>query len=220
MKKQSLILILVLILCISVIAYTDMIIRPGYVIKTAVKAPIFLLVPLLYSAMLKTESPVKTLKSGTSGLKQGLILGVAIYTLIVGFYLIINSLTDLSAIKTSLESNLGINRGNFIAIGLYVSICNSFLEEWFFRGFVFMQAKSRSRTFAYILSSLSFSIYHIAIMDGMFSLPLTALVLVALFVGGTIFNYLNEKNRNIYCSWFCHSFANAAMNTVGFMIFF
>ena len=40
-----------------------------------------------------------------------------------------------------------------------------------------------------------------------------------LIVGGCIFNYLNEKNDNIYPSWFVHMFANFAINTVGFILF-
>ncbi len=220
MQKRNIMLLILVALCILVIAYTDMIIRPGYIIKTAVKAPIFFLVPIIYSKFCGEYNPFSSLRSSSSGLKTALALGVAIYTAVVGFYLVANSLADLSGIKTSLEANLGINKDNFIAIGLYVAVVNSFLEEWFFRGFVFGQLRKSSRPTAYVISSLSFSIYHIAIMDGMFSLPLLLLTLLGLFLGGTIFNYLNEKNNSIYPSWFCHAFANFAMNTVGIMIFY
>ncbi|MFI3114589.1 MAG: CPBP family intramembrane glutamic endopeptidase [Clostridia bacterium] len=219
-KKQSISLAFLVTICIIIIAITDMIIKPPYIIKTCVKAPIFFFIPILYSKFYKCQSPFKFLKSNLQGLKIGLFLGIFIYSTIVITYLIANSLTDLSTIKTSLENNLGINAKNFFAIGLYVALVNSFLEEWFFRGFIFTEYKKHSRFFAYIMSSLSFSIYHIAIMDGMFNIFLQILVLLGLFIGGTIFNYLNEKNENIYSSWFCHSFANFAMNTVGFIIFF
>ena len=44
-------------------------------------------------------------------------------------------------------------------------------------------------------------------------------LLAGLFVGGCIFNYLNEKSESIYTSWITHMFANFAINTVGFMLF-
>ncbi len=220
MSKSNILLILLIAICIAAISYTDMVIRPPYFIKTMVKAPIFFLVPIVYCKFNKKENPFKILKPNPRGLKLGLILGISIYLIIVAFYLIARNFVDLSSIKTSLENNLGINKSNFFAIALYVCIVNSFLEEWFFRGFVFTEFKKTSRFAAYAVSSLAFSIYHFAIMDGMFNIFLTLLILFALFVGGTIFNYLNEKNENIFSSWFCHSFANFAMNTVGFIIFF
>ena len=218
--KKTITLILIIVAAIAIIAYTDMIIRPPYLIKTMIKAPIFFLVPIVYACFCKDFKPFKLLTSNIKGVKLGLILGVGIYIVIMAFYLVANSFVDLTGIKSSLENNLGINKDNFFMIALYVCIINSFLEEWFFRGFVFSQGRITSRKFAYIISSLSFAIYHIAIMDGMFNIAILLIVLIGLFIGGTIFNYLNEKNQNIYASWFCHMFANFAMNTIGFLLFF
>ncbi len=218
--KKIVAVILITLVSIVLIAYTDLVLRPGYLIKTMVKLPIFLLAPFVYSLFSKDFKPLKLLKPSAKGIKSGLFLGIFIYVSVVACYLIANSFVDLSTIRTSLENNLGINRDNFILVGLYVCIVNSFLEEWFFRGFIFLQLKQSSRVFAYIASSASFAVYHIAIMDGMFNIALFLIVLLGLFIGGTIFNYLNEKNNNIYASWLCHSFANIAMNTVGFLLFF
>lgn len=217
--KKHLWLIALIVVAIAAISYTDLGIRPGYWTKTMVKAPIFFLVPILYTKIDGDFHPFTLLKWNKSGIKTGFILGIGIYIIVVGFYLLASKLVDLSGIEASLDGNLGIDESNFLIIGLYVSVVNSFLEEWFFRGFIFRGVQKSSRKFAYVLSSLAFSIYHIAMMDGMFHIGVLALVLLGLFVGGTIFNYLNEKNNTIYASWFCHSFANFAMNTIGVMIF-
>ncbi len=219
MKKTSAIF-LIIILSIAIIAYTDLVLRPGYLVKTMVKLPVFLLAPMIYSLFFKNFKPLSLIKPSTNGFKSGTILGILIYIAVVACYLISNSFADLSSIRTSLENNLGINKDNFFLVGLYVCVVNSFLEEWFFRGFVFLQLKQQSRVMAYIVSSTSFAVYHIAIMDGMFNVALFIVVLLGLFIGGCIFNYLNEKNNNIYASWLCHFFANLAMNTVGYMLFF
>lgn len=209
-----------ILLCIATIAYMDLVVRPPYFVKTAVKAPIFFCVPLVYALFCKDFKPFSVLKPQKEGLRMACLLGLAIYVVVLGTYLIANGLVDLSGIRQSLEQNLGIDQQNFIYIGLYVSICNSFLEEWFFRGFVFHRFKTISRGLGYLVSSTAFAIYHIAIMDGMFGWELYLLVLAGLFAGGTIFNYLNERHNSIYPSWFCHFFANFAMNTIGFFLFF
>jgi len=115
---------------------------------------------------------------------------------------------------------MGITPNNFIYVSLYISLMNSFLEEFFFRGFVFITLKKHTnKKFAYIYSSSLFAIYHIGMLLELFY-PLTlALLLIGLIIGGCIFNYLNEKNNNIYPSWFVHMFANFGINTVGFILF-
>lgn len=175
---------------------------------------------MLFSLFDKDFKPFKILTSNFKGVKTGLLLGIGIYFIIVLSYLLIRTFVDLSGIKQSLENNLGINKSNFFLIAFYVSCINSFLEEWFFRGFAFTEFKKTSRILAYLGSSISFAIYHIAIMDGMFGFGIFALVLLGLIIGGMIFNFLNERNENIYASWFCHAFANFGMNTIGFILFF
>ena len=56
-------------------------------------------------------------------------------------------------------------------------------------------------------------------MMGWFDISLFLLTIVGLFVGGLIFNYFNEKYKNIYVTWLIHMFANFAINYIGFMLF-
>ena len=69
-----------------------------------------------------------------------------------------------------------------------------------------------------LISAISFSLYHVAMMIGWFSVAPFILVMVGLILGGIIFNFLNEKLDTIYCSWLTHMFANFAINTIGFML--
>ena len=115
---------------------------------------------------------------------------------------------------------MGITAENFIYVSLYISLMNSFLEEFFFRGFGFITLKKyASREMAYLFSSSLFAVYHIGMLVGMFHFGALLLLMVGLIVGGCIFNFLNERNENIYPSWFVHMFANFAINTVGFILF-
>ncbi len=134
--------------------------------------------------------------------------------------MLLKDVFDFSAITGALTGNIGVTRDNFVFVSLYISFVNSLLEEFFFRGFAFLTLKKLStRRFAYLFSAAVFSLYHVAMMIGWFSVEVFVIVLAGLFAGGLIFNFLNEKSGTIYPSWFVHMFANFAINTIGFMLF-
>ncbi len=127
---------------------------------------------------------------------------------------------DLSNITKSLETGISVSKENFVYVACYIAIVNSFLEELFFRGFAFLELKKVTKgNFAMVVSSLFFALYHIAIMVTWMNIGLLILLTIVLFVGGIIFNKLNEIYNNIYASWIVHMFANLAINLIGFMLF-
>ena len=218
MKKLH-IPILVIIACI-VMGIVDAVIQPGYAIKSAIKIIMFLLIPIVYGLFLKEFNLTKLIKPDKKGFAIALGLGFLVYTVVLGAYWIFKDVFDFSALTTSLNETTGVNKTNFVWVAIYISFVNSLLEEFFFRGFSFIALKKlTSRRFAYIFSSLSFALYHIAMMIGWFGLPVILISLAGLFAGGMIFNRFDEKNENIYLSWLIHMFANFATNTIGFILF-
>ena len=218
MKKIQ-IPVLVAIACI-VMAIVDAVIQPGYVIKSLIKIILFLLIPFIYGFFNKEVNIKKLIKPNKSGIVTAVSLGAAVYVTILGAYFIFRNVFDFSALTTSLNETTGVNKSNFIWVALYISFANSLLEEFFFRGFSFIALKKfTTRKFAYIFSSLSFALYHIAMMIGWFGIPVILISLLGLFAGGLIFNKFDEKNGNIYLSWLTHMFANFATNTIGFILF-
>ena len=79
--------------------------------------------------------------------------------------------------------------------------------------------ETSSKVFAYVFSSALFSFYHVGMTIGWFHPLVYMLALLGLFIGGCIFDYLNEKCKSVYPSWLVHMFANFAINTIGFMLF-
>ena len=218
MKKLH-IPILVIIACI-VMGIVDAVIQPGYAIKSAIKIIMFLLIPIVYGLFLKEFNITKLIKPDKKGLCIAIGLGFAVYAVVLGAYWVFKDVFDFSALTTSLNETTGVNKSNFVWVAIYISFINSLLEEFFFRGFSFIALKKlTSRRFAYIFSSLSFALYHIAMMIGWFGLPVILISLVGLFIGGMMFNRFDEKSENIYLSWLVHMFANFATNTIGFILF-
>ena len=221
MKKRSIILILaVTVLCCLVMAFVDGVLRPGYAVKSAIKVAMFMLIPLLASRIDRSVLYLPLLYPKKKGLLTAVAFGIGTYVVILGGYFLVSPFFDFSQIAGALTANAGVTKGNFLYVSLYISFANSFLEEFFFRGFVFTNLKRLSgRKMAYIFSAVTFSLYHVAMMIGWFSFGLFLLVMVGLMAGGMIFNWLNEKLDTIYCSWLTHMFANFAINTIGFILF-
>ncbi|VYU47487.1 CPBP family intramembrane metalloprotease [Clostridium tertium] len=220
LKKKKTIILIVLLGCV-IMGFIDAVIRPQYLIKSFVKIILFSLMPILYSRYnrdlnLNSLFKVKSKKE----IVIAIISGTAVFSFILGAYLILGGFFDFSNVVSSLSDNVGVDIDNFIFVAIYISFINSLLEEFFFRGFAFLKLKElASRKFAYIFSSLAFALYHVAMMIGWFDISLFILTLSGLFIGGIIFNYFNEKYKNIYVSWLIHMFANFAINIVGFMLF-
>jgi len=210
---------LILIAC-ALMAIVDGIFKADYLVKSIIKLVLFLILPAVY-ALYDKEIRIKDLfKRKKSGLKIAIPLCVSVYVVILGGYLLLRGVFDFSKITGTLTTNIGVNGENFIFVSLYISFVNSLLEEFFFRGFAFLTLKRITcRTFAYIFSAAIFAVYHVAMMISWFQLEVFFLVMLGLFVGGLLFNYLNEKSSTIYPSWFVHMFANFAINTVGFLLF-
>lgn len=223
MSKKKTITGILAITGISILVMTiiDGVINPGYLYKSSIKLIMFLLLPLIYirydkNIQIKDLFLVKRMKS----LWLSVFLGIGVYVIILGAYLVLREFIDLSMIKDTLDKNLGVNKENFIWVALYISFINSLLEEFFFRGFIFLNLKKLAKSKqAYILSAFAFAIYHVAIMGSWFHPLIFLLAMAGLFVGGLIFNYLNESSSTIYGSWIVHMMANFAINTVGFIMF-
>lgn len=218
-KKAILMIALIVVFCV-LMAVIDGILKADYFIKSIIKLVLFLVLPALYSLCDKDIRIKELFIPEKSGLKLAIILCILVYVIILGGYFLLKDVFDFSSITTSLTNNIGVTGNNFIFVSLYISFVNSLLEEFFFRGFAFLTLKKiTSRKFAYLFSATVFAVYHIAMMIGWFGFDLFLIIMAGLFVGGLIFNYLNERSSTVYPSWLVHMFANFAINTIGFILF-
>jgi len=190
--------------------------------RSGIKIVLFLLIPLIYVCFMPRTDlfSIFRQKEKEGGFKRSFLLGLMVYAGLILLYILMKDLIDLGTIEASMANNMMITKDNFIMVAIYISFINSFLEEFFFRGFAFLKLKKKTgRYFAYGISSMAFSIYHFSIIDGWVSPLLTVLGLVGLFASGMFFNFLNEKNENIWNSYMVHMFANFAINTIGLQMF-
>ncbi|UJF15417.1 CPBP family glutamic-type intramembrane protease [Jeotgalibaca sp. MA1X17-3] len=220
-KKTTLNIMGIMTVSVLIMFIVEFYIVPGYIVKSILKVTLFLIVPLIYVGVDKSINLLDYFKIySRKQFTSSIILGLSVYMLIIGVYFILTTYIDLSQIRELLYKSQDINRNNFFYVAVYISFLNSLLEEFFFRGFLFLSLnKTTTKPVAYLVSAMAFGIYHIGIMVDWFNIAIFLLALTALFAAGLIFNYINEKNKNIYNSWLVHMFANFALNTIGFMMF-
>jgi uncharacterized protein len=183
--------------------------------KSFMKIALFVVVPLTIS-----YKSFRFSKIDCKALIQSLLLGLIIYFTILGGFVIIQSIISLDVIRESLLAQVNVNRDNFIFVALYISFINSWIEEFFFRGFGYFKIKPiLGKYMSMILSSLLFAIYHISIVRDWAHPLLVVLAILGLFFVGIFFILLNERNHNVLSSWMVHMFANLAINTIGLHMF-
>lgn len=242
-RKNRMVICIVVILCCGLLALVDGYWKPAYGVKAGIKVLLFFVVPLVCTWCLgrKNEEDRQDLQQkekiaeaehgaatisltkflavfqpDRKALTLGLGLGAVTMSVILGGYALLAPYLDLSAIPAAMASNGGITADNFLYVGTWIALCNSLMEEIFFRGFSFLQlCRVSSRKFAYIVSGAAFSLYHAAIVDGWVSPILFLLMLAALFVCGLFFDWLDEKRGRIWVSWLMHMCANVAINLIG-----
>ncbi|MBE6570388.1 MAG: CPBP family intramembrane metalloprotease [Ruminococcaceae bacterium] len=221
-KYKKLYILLAILLFSLAVTYIDAFVHPPYFSKIPIKILFFLVLPMLFFVIWRDEwKEFKALfRFRSKGLLVSLLLGVAIFGVILGGYFVTRGFIDFSGVTSSLTSGMGITADNFIWVAIYISIMNSFLEEFFFRGFGFITLKKFVNIkFAYLFSPVLFAVYHAGMLFGMFHPAVLVLIMSGLIIGGLIFNALNDKLGNIYPSWFVHMAANFAINTIGFILF-
>ena len=211
-------MIIVIILCCVIMALAETVIEPAYTVKSAMKAAVFLLLPLITMRALNIRVFDKNSALNKKDIVRLLALGLLIYGAIIGVFFLTRNIFDYSALVDSQMADQKINGSSFIWIALYISFGNSFMEEFLFRFIAFIKlSEYTSKKFAYIFSSVLFAVYHIAMIGSSFPLPLLLLALFGLAAGGFIFDLVDAKNGNVYYSWFIHMFADLAIMTIWYI---
>lgn len=216
-KKPLWLIITVIIACV-VMAIIETVVEPTYFIKSVLKIIFFLLVPLFIIKMQKEKVLADSFSLDKKSVVKLSALGIIIYVIIMTAFYLTKGVFDYSSLVNSLSADQNVSQDSFIRIALYISFCNSLLEEFLFRFVAFIKLSEYiTKKVAYIFSSCVFALYHIAMIGSSFPLPLLLLALVGLAIGGGIFNYVDDKSRNIYNSWIIHMFADFAIMTIWYI---
>lgn len=216
-KKSLWLIMMVIISCIAM-AIVEIVIEPIYFIKSILKIIFFLFAPLFFIKLQKERVFTDSFSLNKKSAIKLSGLGLIIYVIIMVAFFMTKGIFDYSTLVNSLSQDQNVSQNSFIWIALYISFCNSLLEEFLFRFVTFIKlSEYTTKKVAYIFSSCMFALYHVAMIGGSFPFPLLVLALIGLAVGGWIFDYVDDKSRNIYNSWVIHMFADFAIMTIWYI---
>ena len=214
------------IFTIVLLYVSDQIMTLNYMSKIIFKVLLFGVFPIIYvmqtgENILKISiNNIKGNKINISRLNLGVVLGVFAFIIIIISYIVMNQYIDSAQLILEFQEKYKINNSNIISYSIYLVFVNSFLEEFFFRGFIFLNIKKLGlKKTAYLTSSLLFAVYHIANFKNWFHVGVFIIALLGLFIGGCIFNYLDDKQETFLNSWFVHICADLAIVLIGLNIF-
>lgn len=214
LKKRTAILCGAIITGCLLMILTDGVWQPGYALKSAVKILVFLALPLLLSRTMDL-SVTGCLRPSKASVVIGGLLGIGTVAVILGAYALLHTYIDLSAVPQALAADTGITKENFPFVAVYIALCNSLLEEFFFRGFACSTLVGQTgRVFAAVFSSLAFAVYHAGMLITMVNPFLFILALTVLAGCGLFFVYLNSRSGSIWTSWLVHMGANIGINLI------
>ena len=200
---------------------TEQVLSPAYWLKSLIK--------LLLTAMLVgigcavSQAGLKEIIRFQPLKKAGRLIAVMIAVIpavLLGFLLLKGQL-DLPAIRQNLMAKEQLTKQNCLYVFAYIALCNSFLEEAFFRGFLTEGLRRDGHPKAGVtFSALMFAVYHLGIVDSWLSLPMLVLCIGALFGAALFLQAVCDHYGSLKASWLVHGCANLAINAVGVLLIF
>lgn len=205
------------IISIIVLIILEQVLNMNSFVKQGYKMIFMVIIPLLVIYLYKKSNfkDEYNIKNVTlQDLKVPLYYGIGIFFLGIIGYLILKPIVDSNTLVGGLQER-GITLQNIYLSVLYISFINSFIEEFFFRGFIFQHFKKINLATGYIVSSLLFSIYHVLVMFAIFNVIMGFLAMVGLTLVGLFLVYINRTNKSIINSWIVHIFADLGVCSIG-----
>ncbi len=147
-----------------------------------------------------------------------LIGGAGTLALILGLFFPLKSLIDFSIIAENLAL-IGVTKLTYPLVALAIVLINPFLEEYFWRGFVFRVYHKYYPRVAY-LTGILFALHHVIMLNSWFNWWQFTIITVLLAAVGILFNWIYQKTGSIYTTWFIHMLADLIIVTIGFFMVF
>lgn len=179
--------------------------------------------PLLFVALTEPHRLRLTRPSGSgmlAGLLFGLVVAAGAFALYFGFLRGGEILGDTAAKMRAWLDKFGFNSvGGFLTFALAISIPHSFLEEYYWRWFVFgYLRRSMPWPAAAAVSGLAFMSHHVLVLayyvPGHFWSGVVPFSLCVAF-GGFAWAWLFQRTGNLYAPWISHLLVDAAIMAIG-----
>ena len=198
--------------------------HPSYFFSSLYK--VVFLFPFLYFSLFEIRSFRIKVFSGFSVLQfkkhflSAFLWGISFSAIYAFAFFLFRPLLSGDVITSALNSFAAITSSNILLIGLYIIFVNSLLEEFFWRGFFFVEVSSLyGKVLGYIFTGIGFSLYHIAFFYSWFSLPFVLLAALGLFCYSLFMCFLFERYKDLFTCWFIHGLVDIVQIFIALYLF-
>jgi CAAX protease family protein len=111
--------------------------------------------------------------------------------------------------------------GKYVALGVFYSFVHSFLEEYYWRWFVFGQLRRLVPLWpAIVVSALGFMAHHVIVLGSYFGglSWITLLLSSAVAIGGGFWAWLYDRSGSLLGPWLSHLLVDAGIFFVGYAL--
>jgi membrane protease YdiL (CAAX protease family) len=112
----------------------------------------------------------------------------------------------------------------YLLLAVFISVIHSFLEEYYWRWFVYGQLrKTVALGPGLVFSSLGFMGHHVIILAVFFPGRFFSLAVpfsLGIAIGGAVWAWIYERDRNLLAPWLSHLIVDAAIFAMGYSMVF
>jgi membrane protease YdiL (CAAX protease family) len=158
-----------------------------------------------------------------AGVGEGFLFGLAVLAAAMGlYYAWLRPAGVLQAAGGEIQEKVagfGVHGiAAYVALGAFYAVIHSFLEEYYWRWFVFGQLRALMPWGAAVaLSSVGFMAHHVILLETYFGWsPVTYVFSLSVAVGGAFWAWLYQRSHSLYGPWISHLLIDAAIFAVGY----
>lgn len=146
------------------------------------------------------------------------IIGVTAAAIaIIGLFFLLKQFMDFSQIQQEIAQLYPLTLPVYIAVGLSISLINPFIEEFFWRGFIFKEYNKRGGGY---WTGIIFALHHAIMLASWFTPLILAIATVGLAVVGVLFNWVCKKTQSLYAILITHAAADITIVIIGYFVLF
>lgn len=114
--------------------------------------------------------------------------------------------------------DLGVKE-NFLLFALFLSFIHAWLEEFYWRFFVFGQAsKLMSVPKAHLIAALGFASHHIVILSQFFPMGWALVLGACVAIGGFAWSWMLHRYNSLWGAWISHMIVDLGLMWVGWEV--
>jgi membrane protease YdiL (CAAX protease family) len=131
--------------------------------------------------------------------------------------------TSQAAIQGKVADMQLATPARYIGLSIFYALCHSFLEEYYWRWFVFRECHAAMPLPpAIAVSSLGFMAHHVLVLAQFFGWhsPLTYLLSLGVAIGGLFWAWLYQRYGTLAGPWLSHLLLDAGIFAIGYHLVF